>query len=193
MTTVNHILTNLLFITPKRDLLYVTDLHGPNIASHSLEHLSCFLPGLLALGLRTLPRSAFDRPITSDIPNHKLLSSYNIRDLHYWAATGLAETCWLMYADQVTGLGPEIVIMHHAAPQRGHPKSFKMDDGSWINALERWRKSRKGGFPPGVRPKVPMVMADTSGIQTPQNEERGYAMRRPDYLLRPEVFFPISW
>lgn len=188
MKTVDHILTNLLYITPTRDLLYVTDLHGiQGLPSHTLEHLACFLPGLLVLGVHTLPTSAFKRPITSKIPNHKLLTSYNLRDLHFWAATGLAETCWLTYADQPSGLGPETVIMHHPSLDRTHPKAFAQDENTWINALEKWRKSRKGGVPPGVGIKTPIVMADESGIQNKDNTKRGYHMRRLDYLLRPEV------
>lgn len=199
MQTVNHIITNLMFITPTRDLLYVTDVHGPSaLASHTLEHLSCFLPGLLALGTHTLPRSAFKRPLTSNIRSHKLLSSYDLYDLHSWAAAGLAETCWLMYADQPSGLGPETVIMHHQSPEEGsgdrvHPKAFgQLGDGSWIGALERWRKSRRDEFPPGVGPKIPIVMSDISGIQNEENSKRGYHMRRVDYLLRPEVRFFLS-
>lgn len=31
------------------------------------------------------------------------------RELHLWAAEGLAYSCWLMYADQGSGLAPEVV------------------------------------------------------------------------------------
>ena len=43
--------------------------------SHEFEHLSCFLPGLLALGVYTLPEL-----------------SHRDKDLHMWAARGLAYT-----------------------------------------------------------------------------------------------------
>ncbi len=50
------------------------------------EHLVCFLPGTLALGLTVLDLTPEDR------------------QLHEWAAHGLANTCYISYADQ--GYGP---------------------------------------------------------------------------------------
>lgn len=91
-------INNLLYLSPTRNLLYVTDVYmipdAGATPSRRFEHLSCFLPGLLALGAHTLPEHA--------MPPH-------VRELHMWAASGLAYSCWLMYADQPTGLGPEEV------------------------------------------------------------------------------------
>ncbi|TDL23978.1 seven-hairpin glycosidase [Rickenella mellea] len=98
VTQANLIIENLLYLSPKRNLLYVTDVWmnptGPYAPSRKFEHLSCFLPGLLALGAYTLP-------------DHALPPSQ--RERHWWAAKGLTRTCWLMYHDQPTGLGPEEV------------------------------------------------------------------------------------
>ncbi|KAJ3501629.1 hypothetical protein NMY22_g18861 [Coprinellus aureogranulatus] len=61
LRTTSYILTNLLYLSPKRGLLYATDAANPSSdnptgkPSHTHEHLSCFLPGLLALGMHTLP------------------------------------------------------------------------------------------------------------------------------------------
>ena len=77
------IIKNLIFLSPKRKLLYVTDLSS-DTPSHVFEHLSCFLPGLLALGAHTLDLSPRDK------------------ELHQWAAIGLAYTCYMTYADHVT-------------------------------------------------------------------------------------------
>ncbi|KAF7330402.1 alpha-1,2-Mannosidase [Mycena venus] len=57
-----HILTTLLYVSPTRHLLYVTDTSSATFdhagrPTHKLEHLSCFLPGLLALGAHTAPPS----------------------------------------------------------------------------------------------------------------------------------------
>lgn len=66
----------------------MTDLRS-GTPSHTLEHLSCFLPGVLALGAHTL-----------DLPPAE-------RERHQWAAEGLAYTCWVSYVDQASGLGPD--------------------------------------------------------------------------------------
>ncbi|THU86220.1 glycoside hydrolase family 47 protein [Dendrothele bispora CBS 962.96] len=146
----NSIIDHLLYITPDRELLYVTDseiyrpprddddttatattteTENPNgirhNPSHTFEHLSCFLPGLLALGTHTLDLSPADK------------------ERHEWAAIGLGYTCWLTYADQATGLGPDEVTMKHW---------LKDEEGLWVNQLEEWeKKGRPTGRPPGLR------------------------------------------
>ena len=47
------ILETLFYLSPERNLLYVTDTHG-GIPTRKFEHLLCFYPGLLALALHTL-------------------------------------------------------------------------------------------------------------------------------------------
>jgi hypothetical protein len=78
------IIDNLLYLSPERGLLYVTDLYPGALPSGKLEHLSCFLAGTLALGAWAMP----------ELPK-----------THRWAAEGLAHTCWITYADQASGLG----------------------------------------------------------------------------------------
>ncbi|KAG8891372.1 hypothetical protein FRB99_003638, partial [Tulasnella sp. 403] len=97
----NGIIYNLLYISPNRHLLYATDIPS-SLPTGKLEHLTCFLPGLLALGVHTL---------------HEHLSLRE-RRTHMYAAEGLAQTCWLLYADAVTGLGPdEVVFSRWPAPK----------------------------------------------------------------------------
>ena len=60
---------------------------------HRFEHLSCFLPGMFALGAATL-----------DLPPET-------RELHEWIAQGLTYTCTVSYFDQKSGLGPETMVM----------------------------------------------------------------------------------
>ena len=51
MLMTNEVLTRLMYITPTRQMVYVTDVNGVKYwPSHHFEHLSCFFPGLLALG-----------------------------------------------------------------------------------------------------------------------------------------------
>jgi len=155
------IIDNLLYITPNRNLLYVTDITGGS-PSHTFEHLSCFLPGLLALGAHTL-----------NLPRHD-------RQLHEWAAQGLAYTCWMTYADHATGLGPDEMHMQSIPKSTENPHG-----GLWVDHVERWEANgRPGGIPPGlgeVKPQPPGM--------------RDYSSRKPGYYLRPETVesFYLLW
>lgn len=191
------IITNLLYISPSRQLLYVTDTQTSTseqrgLASHTFEHLSCFLPGLLALGAHTLPLDKLDT-LGIDLralgakgnfgnaeKGYKTLSNYNLKDLHLWVADGVAQTCWLTYADQPTGLGPDEVVMS---------TSLTSENGKgylWIDALEKWKASGSRGVPPGVADKKPVVYSERERL-TGSGRGRDYTMKRNAYLLRPEV------
>lgn len=157
LKSINYIINNLLFITEKRRLLYVTDILD-GVPTHRFEHLSCSLPGLLALGVHNLGLS---------LPLHD-------RELHLWAAQGLAYTCWMTYQDQISGLGPEEVQMKPWLSPTGKTV------GQWTAHVEEWeRNGKKGDGPPGTK-------------QTGQYEaspgEREYVALRAWYLLRPEVY-----
>jgi mannosyl-oligosaccharide alpha-1,2-mannosidase len=146
------VIDNLMFVSPNRGLLYVTDMAW-GAATHKFEHLSCFLPGVLALGTSTLKLSPRDK------------------ELHQWAAEGLAYTCWIIYADTSTGLAPEGITMQRR-------DGGNATDGRWVDSLKRWESGgRVGGVPPGL-------------VQVPPTKDpaaRDYKLRRSDYLLRPEV------
>ena len=90
MKSADAIINNLLYISPQRHLLYVTDVTRRSlIPNGDLQHLSCFIAGLFALGAATIP---------------------GVGPRHAWAAEGLAHTCWITYADTATGLGPEWIV-----------------------------------------------------------------------------------
>ncbi|KAI0630670.1 seven-hairpin glycosidase [Trametes polyzona] len=134
---VDAILSNLLYITPNRELLYVTDT-TPTGPSHAFEHLSCFLPGLLALGAHTLPLPSRDR------------------ERQQWAAEGLAYTCWITYADHETGLGPDVMSMTRMPVDSEHPHG-----GRWLALVEEWeKKGRPGRVPPGLKQAPPQLSGD---------------------------------
>jgi len=149
------IINNLLYLSPTRNLLYVTDIRL-NQPSHILEHLSCFLPGLLALGAHSLGRNEL---------------SAEDRQLHRWAAEGLANTCWLTYHDSKTGLGPDEMYFSTSSPMK------------WVDALRTW--DGEGGIPPGVG----------DGERQPVADLRDYTSKSSKYLLRPEAVesFYIMW
>ncbi|KAJ6485633.1 glycoside hydrolase [Mycena sanguinolenta] len=159
LRVVDSIIDTLLYVTPERNLLYVTDVSNGN-PSFKFEHLSCFLPGLLALGVHTL-----------DLPSSK-------RELHLWAAEGIATTCWLSYADQASGLGPDEMTM-------SHPRA-PYSNGKWTTHLAEWEAAgRPGGVPPGLRTSKP---ESNIGL-------RDYQPLKSTYLLRPETVesFYILW
>jgi hypothetical protein len=183
-------ISTLLYLSPTRNLLYVTDRNAstyPREPSHTFEHLSCFLPGLLVLGAHTLPLDNLESLGINLVDlakkggygefskGYEILSSYNLTQVHLWAAEGIAQTCWLTYADQPTGLGPD---------------EIRMDIGGtlWIDALEQWRKSGARGPPPGVADKEPIIYSEAERLQpTSVWKRRDYAAKKRGYLLRPEV------
>ncbi|KAG5636779.1 hypothetical protein H0H81_006893 [Sphagnurus paluster] len=198
-----HIITKLLYMTPNRHLLYVTDQKvdqsGTTYPTHIFEHLSCFLPGLLALGAHTLPLDKLDslginlediseRGRYSDAArNYEMLIQYDLKKLHLWAAEGLAQTCWLTYADQETGLGPDEVVMTTPEPKKVWDARLgvwrvQRQDLLWIDAMKKWKKSGSRGVPPGLHDTKPISYErDGSKIR------KDYALRKTEYLLRPET------
>jgi len=147
------VIRNLLFLSPKRHLLYISDLDN-GVLTRKFEHLACFFPGLLALAASTV-----------DLPESE-------RQLYMWAAEGLGHTCWIMYADQESGLGPELARMDM------WPGDWRK--GRWIDHVEEWQRAGKpGDKPPGVRDLAPPVKA---------GEKKDYHLEVGTYLSRPEVY-----
>ena len=148
------IINKLIYQTPERGLLYPVDIRS-GTPIHRLQHLSCYLPGVLALGASLLPDSELS-------PKQK--------EIHRWAAHGLAYTCYISFADQESGIGPEEMYM-------------SMNGIRWMDVVEDWelggRRSGEGGVPPGMREQEPE-----------RNEtRRDYDSVPPnEWLLRPEVF-----
>lgn len=135
----------MIYVSPERKLLYVADANRASIKpDNNLQHLSCFIAGLFALGAATIP---------------------NVDPRHAWAAEGLAHTCWITYADSVTGLGPERIHFPYSGPK-------------WIDEIARWEaEGRPGNVPPGVGEAVPVK----------DGADKEYKTGDTRYLLRPEV------
>ena len=89
--------------------------NGAFAPSHKLEHLTCFLPGLLALGAATLP----------DIPPR-----------HMWAARAFAHTCWTLYADSPSGLAPDEEIKAVYFSAAGEIQPFPVDHTIGVSSLK---------------------------------------------------------
>jgi endoplasmic reticulum Man9GlcNAc2 1,2-alpha-mannosidase len=65
--------------------------------SPKMDHLVCFLPGNLALGIMHLKKSNYDQKELDQMTN---------------LAVELTETCYMMYSKMQTGLSPEIVYFN---------------------------------------------------------------------------------
>ena len=153
-----------MYISKTRHLLYITDIdqNGP---SGRMEHLSCFFPGLIALGLHILPDSIYESA------DEKLLFQY--------AAEGLAHTCWVLYADQATGVGPDqVVFQPYGSDESG---SDKWESGRWVNHMSEWIAK---GKPKGKLKGVHKLSLPRRGrLDLPLD----YEYQTPLYLMRPEV------
>ena len=148
-----------MYISKSRNLLYITDINR-NGPSGRMEHLSCFFPGLIVLGLHILPDSIYESA------DEKLIFRY--------AAEGLAHTCWVLYIDQATGVGPDEVVFEPYV-------SNDWESGRWINHVNEWLKQDK---PKGKLKGVHQLSPPRRGkIDLPLD----YRYQNPKYLLRPEV------
>ncbi|KIY68040.1 glycoside hydrolase family 47 protein [Cylindrobasidium torrendii FP15055 ss-10] len=154
LDAVDAILEHLTFHSSVRDFIYVTDISAPDKPSHTFEHLTCFVGGMLKLGAAQL-----------DLPADK-------KQLHEWAATGLAETCWMMYADMPTGLSPDEIAVDKANVR------------PWLEVLAEAKRKGSDKIPGTSRVKPQL---DAS--------KRGYRIKRGDYILRPEALetWYIMW
>lgn len=130
--------------------MYVGDLSRGRMV-HRLEHLSCFLGGLLTLGAEVIPPST---PIPASHPlsmtSDTLQLSEHERQLHRWVGAGLTRTCTLTYLDQKSGLGPEEVVMGASGARRFVDVVDNWQDQNRVGT-KGWLDAHKGGFGlPGV-------------------------------------------
>jgi hypothetical protein len=118
------------------------------------------------------------------------MSKYNLRDVHLWAAEGLAQACYLTYVDQPSGLGPDEIVVY-GTPDRSKPNNQVLGGERWFDALEAWKRSGGRGTPPGLTPTAPVIYTEKERIYGPAKGRplRDYGLRKTGYLLRPEVSF----
>ena len=143
------IINNLVYQTPTRGLLYPGDIYHGSF-DHRYEHLSCYLPGILALGAYILP--------DTELPPRQ-------KEIHRWAAHGLAYTCAILYVEKETGLGFDEIKMTGNGIR-------------WMDVVDEWELGGRRGVPPGM------------GEPEPESDwqKRDYnPIHANYYLLRPEV------
>lgn len=161
MDAIRGAIAELVFLSRSRHLMYMTEVDEGR-PTGSMQHLTCFFPGLLALSNYLLPDSVY-------LPGEKQILE--------WAAEGLANTCYILYAESMTGLGPEEVKFF----------AYNGDDdyeaGKWIKHVQKWGKkvSWRDGKPPGLQDPVPRYQGD--------EQSRDYEYNNPTWYLRPEVRF----
>ncbi len=94
---------------------YVAELKGSRV-DRKMDHLVCFVGGLLALGAQVTRRHCHHHAILH-LHLHLQLTSSTLhpqhlpehRDEHMDLAAKITETCYRMYSGQKTGLAPEFV------------------------------------------------------------------------------------
>jgi mannosyl-oligosaccharide alpha-1,2-mannosidase len=116
---------------------------------------------------------------------------------HMWAAKGLAYTCYISYADQASGLGPDVLQVVNGA--------------KWVDVLDEWEnggmvpeaeveehnmisggEEKRGGgeeIPPGLGEPPSEVSTSRFPSQdwAEKRARRDYTNAASGYLLRPEV------
>lgn len=81
------VMEKLIYDSTPTGLTYIAEMQGGNIVP-KMDHLACFVPGMLALG--------------ADLAGQE-------RDKHMRVARGIARTCYEMYRRQPTGVAPEFI------------------------------------------------------------------------------------
>jgi len=211
LKAVDGIINHLLYLSVTRDLLYVTDAMSFQMrVTGKMEHLSCFLPATLALGAKLLdPDYPWPAPPHRSTPSNAKRAPIpkvaqwggNLKktlDLHMRVARGLATTCYVLYADTPTGVGPNEVFFDAPSndDQAPHSHIKNFTKARWRERLIEWEDGGRHGplvgtdrWGPEVEEKVVL-----RGMGNGMNGEReqDYRIRGGGgYLLRPEVSIPL--
>jgi len=96
-----------LILRTQGGLTYVAEENNNRI-THKMDHLACFVGGMLVYGARTLPQSEVDK-------------------VWEFTAAGITDTCYQMYARQPSHLAPECVALR---PEKNSPEDMTV----WNNA-----------------------------------------------------------
>ncbi len=128
-----------------------------------LEHLSCFYPGLLALGselLNSTIKGSSEPELERDM-----------RDRYAWAAESIAETCYLVCANNPTHVGHETVYFVRCSLILNAARIYSIVQTSgknrnWWDEVDSWVKNGKGGGKPrGIHGKDTEKNIATDGVK----------------------------
>lgn len=178
LRTMRGIMDHSMFLSPTRFFLYVTDISAKSgEPTRRFEHLSCFLPGLFALGVDQLPASAFI-PYSETVNPDGTPSEL---ERHQWAAVGLGIGCATIYSDMPTRLGAdEVVIVSALDKERDRIKQER------IAEAERAKEE--------ARRKAEESRKKEEEARQEQGRDEDIGKRSPPYnpLPRPAVRPPIA-
>ncbi|GAB4814643.1 hypothetical protein N2152v2_001689 [Parachlorella kessleri] len=91
-----------LVFTSKEGFMYIAEFDRASV-KHKFDHLVCFVPGMLALGVHS-----------GAVAGEKAKQYMQV-------AAGVTETCWQMYHTQPTGLSPEYIQFSAGGMRVGAP------------------------------------------------------------------------
>ncbi|PHZ12000.1 seven-hairpin glycosidase [Rhizopus microsporus ATCC 52813] len=135
-----------------------------NLKEPTMDHLTCFVPGMLAIGSRI-----FNRP--DDIK----------------AAKGLLETCVYMYRSSATGLAPESWIFPDQIPYNPLTYGKSLEELEQLPPRRRYRWPGKKNTPVAVNVTVEVPNRTNRTLDPPIERPSGLYARDYRYLLRPET------
>ncbi|CDS13087.1 hypothetical protein LRAMOSA05271 [Lichtheimia ramosa] len=133
-----------------------------------MDHLTCFAPGMLAMGAKVL-----DRPEDMTI------------------AKGLLEMCVYMYRSSSTGLCPETWIADDTEPY--NPLTYTLSRDEISNAHDWWYNANANAPPArsvqplGASTGEPPSLLSSKLPSAPQPRPNGLRVGDKRYLLRPET------
>ncbi|KAI9480876.1 MAG: glycosyl hydrolase family 47-domain-containing protein [Benjaminiella poitrasii] len=130
---------------------------------NTMDHLTCFVPGMLAMGSKT-----FDEPEDMEI------------------AKGLLETCVFMYRTTTTGLSPENWVISKTEPY--NPLTFNKTKKELSMLRDWWYEDDVVIMKPAM-PKQEEKPEYTTDYQLPPVRDRPESLYFGDkrYILRPET------
>jgi len=118
-------------------LMYIAELINDQL-SHKMDHLVCFLPGLLALGAANGAKALVHRDLS--LPDEEIGDSELMK-----IAGELTRTCVEMYTRTPTGLAPEIAFFISGRPARvQRTRHYETEETQPLPDLERFKL---GGAP----------------------------------------------
>lgn len=186
---------HLLYLSPIHNTLYtsqvtLTPLSPDNKSfrrqsDRIFQHLACFFPGLLALGVHTLSSH-----ISTEMKHKQLM-----------AAEGLAQGCYRMYIDEPSGLGPDVVKFNGPFEIARNPrKTISLLEYDkiyrWAPRYDEWVEQGQLGDAPGLQQ---IEKSNKSSwwrrFFMKGTELKDYDFISREYLLRPETVesFYILW
>ena len=112
---------------------YVAELKNRDVGgtSNKMDHLACFTGGMFALGVSKMGNPT----VENGVPSDDLLSH----------AEALADTCYLMYKQQPTGIAPEVVFFHGGQDMEASQKTpyYLLRPEAVETFMYLWRLTKK--------------------------------------------------